>query len=293
MFSAVSELLKKKRIELVAPISLSDCRITRKYLLDRVGIENGSVFIFAVPYLSSAALGVERNISVYAAPPDYHAFFAALFEEILPALRVRFPSCKFVGFADHSPIDERHAAASAGLGILGDNGMLITEKYSSYVFLGEIITDATVQCVSHLPIHCESCGACRASCPYSLSGTCLSSLTQKKGILSSEEEADLVKFSSAWGCDICQEVCPHTKRALISGTALSPIRFFNENVIPKITPDIISDMSDGEFACRAYSWRGRETIMRNLTLLHSSQSAVKEFSSENEEGRKKSAKLSE
>lgn len=291
MFSAVRELLREKQIELVAPISLSDCRLTRKYLLEREGIEGGSVFIFAVPYLSSAAVGARRNISAYAAPPDYHAFFAELFKEMLPALRASFPDSRFVGFADHSPIDERHAAASAGLGILGDNGMLITEKYSSYVFLGEIITDANAECRSREPIRCEGCGACRAACPYSFSGVCLSSLTQKKGILSAEEAADIVKYGSAWGCDICQEVCPHTKRALSFGTALSQIPFFNENIIPHLTADTVSEMSDSEFARRAYSWRGRETIIRNLTLLQTSQSPHKEFPSENEEGRKETAKI--
>ena len=287
MLDTVRELLTKNKIHLVAPIPLSDCRITRKYLLDRADIIDGTAFVFAIPYLSSTSLDNERNISAYAAPPDYHGFSASLFEEILPSLRTSFPNNKFVGFSDHSPIDERLAAASAGLGILGDSGLLITEKYSSYVFLGEIITDASIECVAKEPRYCEGCGACRDACPYSLSGGCLSALTQKKGELTKEEEAIIIKYGSAWGCDICQAVCPHTARAIKEKTIISPIPYFSKDVIPHLTADLICQMADSEFSRRAYSWRGRETIMRNLRLLQTEQKPSKELAAENEEGRKK------
>lgn len=288
MLKVVKELLAKNQIELISNISLSDCRVTRGYLLSRAGIEKGTVFIFAVPYLSRVAQDGNRNISAYAAPPDYHGFFASLFENILPSLKASFPHNKFVGFSDHSPIDERLAAASAGLGIIGDNGMIITEKYSSYVFLGEIITDAVVECTAREPLRCEGCGACRLACPYSLSGDCLSALTQKKGCLTPEEEATVLKHGCAWGCDICQEVCPHTKRAVKNGTVITPIPYFSENVIPHLSVDLISEMTDADFALRAYSWRGRETIMRNLKLLQSAQEFHTESATENEKGRKES-----
>jgi len=288
MLNTIKELLAKKQIELISHLSLSDCRVTRSYLLRRADIEKGTVFIFAVPYLSRAALECKRNISAYAVPPDYHGFFASLFDDILPALQASFPLNKFVGFSDHSPIDERLAAASAGLGILGDNGMLITEKYSSYVFLGEIITDAAIECKAKEPRRCEGCGACRSTCPYSLSGSCLSSLTQKKGILTPDEEETVLKYGSAWGCDICQEICPYTKRAVKNGTIISPIPYFSENAIPYLTAKSVSEMTDADFALRAYSWRGRETIMRNLRLLQNCQGSHKESAAENEEGRNES-----
>ena len=66
-------------------------------------------------------------------------FFSSLFGEILPILRKSFPEYKFEGFTDHSPIDEINAAALAGFGMIGANGLLITEKYSSFVFVGEIV----------------------------------------------------------------------------------------------------------------------------------------------------------
>ena len=69
-----------------------------------------------------------------------------------------------------------------------------------------------------------------------------------------------------WGCDICQEVCPYTKAALDDNTIFSNIEFFNSHITPYITSDGISSLSDAEFSLRAYSWRGRDTVLRNLLI---------------------------
>jgi len=134
MTEYLKALLSERKIDLVSPVSLSESLITRGYKLDRCGFGKESpltALMIAVPYLTPAE---NRNISAYAVPRDYHLFYKELFDDILPRLREKYPEYRFFGFADDSPIDERQAAAMAGLGILGDNGMLITEKYSSYIF---------------------------------------------------------------------------------------------------------------------------------------------------------------
>jgi len=262
----IKKLLKETGIELCAPISLKNCNITRQYKLERCDfsdISSLNAIMIAVPYLVKHE---KRNISAYAAPKDYHAFFKGLFDAVIPLLEREYPDHRFVGFADDSPIDERSAAAMAGLGIIGDNGMLITEKYSSYVFLGEIITDLPIESAAGEIKRCEGCGKCKLACPMAESGQCLSALTQKKGLLSDEEKRTILKHGYAWGCDICQEVCPHTKRAIADGTIYTDIEFFKSEDLPFLTVRDIDNMSDGEFATRAYSWRGRRTIRRNLEL---------------------------
>ena len=150
-----------------APISLADSRVLRPYLLERAGISadrvsNGSVIMLAVPY---AVPCQKRTVSMYAVAKDYHAYFDALFASVLPALRADFPDHIFAGFADHSPIAEVDAACKAGLGVMGTNGLLLTERHSSYVFLGEIITTLPTDNKA-LPVgHCPDCGACRRACP--------------------------------------------------------------------------------------------------------------------------------
>ncbi len=267
MFSFLSKILQTQRIDCFSALPLSNCRILRPYLLERVGILQGTVFLLAVPYFTKSCLDPNRNISAYAVSRDYHLFFQYLFDRLIPALQERFPSNKFVGFADHSPIAEVEAAARAGLGVIGENGLLLTEKYSSYIFLGEIITDAVISCEIHEIRSCSACGACHHNCPSQNASVCLSALTQKKGHLTAEEQNKISSCGSAWGCDNCQEICPYTKAAIKSGTIFSPIPFFYESPIPVMTPNILAQLSPQEFSERAYSWRGKETIARNLQIL--------------------------
>lgn len=272
MLSFIKNELKKFNIELISSLKLSECEIKKPYLIEREGITDGSVVIFAVPYLSKEAFG-ERNISSYAVSRDYHIFFNLLFEKVIGELKLHYPEHKFAGFTDHSPINEIVAAAKAGLGIIGENHMLITKKYSSYIFIGEIITDAFLPSLSGAPESCEKCGICKRACPVNLNVEgCLSALTQKKGELTKEEKSAIKNSGCAWGCDICQQVCPHTQKAIKNGTVFSEIDFFNTNLTPLLTSEDIEEMDTDAFKIRAYSWRGKETIKRNLKILEGKES---------------------
>ncbi|MEE0969145.1 MAG: QueG-associated DUF1730 domain-containing protein [Clostridia bacterium] len=256
------EVLQKEKIEYVSALPLSECSIVRPYLLERAGIdENGSVIMLAVPYLVRDE--EESNISLYAVPRDYHLYFAQLFERVIPILKDKFPQNKFVGFSDHSPINELNAAAKSGLGVIGKNHMLITSKYASFVFLGEIVTDIPYSEKIAGIEYCTDCGRCERACPVGLdSGRCLSALTQKKGSFNDLEAETLKKHASVWGCDICQNACPYSFSA-----KESEIEFFREKRLPFITEGTIRNMSDEDFSERAYSWRGRDVILRNLQLV--------------------------
>ena len=271
MFEILSDFLKERGIEWFAPVPLACCRVVRPYLLERAGIASGSAVMLAVPYLTRACLAPDRNLSAYAVPRDYHGFFDGLFGELLPFLRERFPAFRFAGFADHSPIAEVEAAACAGLGVIGENGLLLTEPYSSYVFLGELITDAPLPCSPVSAAHCPSCGRCREICPAEQCGGCLSALTQKKGELTSGEQEALLRYGSVWGCDLCQEVCPYTRAALERGSIFSRVPYFAQQTLPHLTAELLDRMSDTEFAARAYAWRGRKTIRRNLILMENAR----------------------
>lgn len=274
MLKKIISLFGKYHIDLCGCLPLSRCRVTRQYLLDKAGIANGSVVIFAIPYYTKACDG-DCNLSAYAVPRDYHLFIRDMAQELQERLQNAFPSNRFAFFADHSPIDERDAAVRTGLGVMGKNGLLITEPYSSYVFLGELITDAVLPYREYPPATCSSCGACISVCPWQKgeSEVCLSALSQKKGELSEDEQSILSRYGSVWGCDICQEICPHTKRSKAADTIYTPIPFFQTDCLPHITSEIITAMEEKDLACRAYFWRGRETLLRNLAIAEESDDA--------------------
>ncbi len=271
MFTFLSNFFKERKIDSFAALPLSECRIQKSYLLEREGITDGSVLLVAIPYYTSACKDAQRNLSAYAVSYNYHNYFEELFEELLTKLRKQFPENRFAYFSDHSPIAEVEAAAKAGLGVIGKNHLLLTPRYSSYIFLGELFTDAVLPHQIGEIASCENCGACLRACPAQDCGGCLSALTQKKGTLTESEEESILKYGSVWGCDICQEACPHTKRAMESGSIYTPIEFFYRNPIAHLTLSQLAAMDDVEFSERAYSWRGRAVIERNLKLFENSK----------------------
>ena len=265
----LARLLEEEKIDCYAVIPFDACRITKKHLLERSLLSPQTAILFLVPYYA----GETENLSRYASARDYHLYMRDLFARLIPALAEK-TGYRFLGFADHSPIDERHAAALAGLGTLGENGLLINRKYGSFVFIGELLSDAPPSLLGakepSTPLRCSSCGACKKFCPSGClrgeDAPCLSAVTQKKGELTAEEIALLRQGGSVWGCDVCQEICPHNQ-GIIREKQHTPIPFFKENRIGRLTRNMLDAMDDETFASRAFSFRGRAPLERNLTLL--------------------------
>lgn len=271
MKQLLDRLMQEERIDAYAPLPFSETRPVRAYLLERIAdFTPKTALMLLIPYYA----GPTENLSLYAAARDYHAYMQGLFSRLCPRLTEATPY-RFFGFSDHSPIHERHAAASAGLGAIGENGLLLHERYGSFVFIGELITDAPPEALGYTapaPLRrCSGCGACRRACPGGIlrgeSEFCLSAVTQKKGELTEEEKALLLQGGSVWGCDACQTACPHNRARIRDGRALTPIPYFREERLTRLTHSLISEMSDAEFAARAFSFRGRAPLLRNLALL--------------------------
>lgn len=262
----LKESFSKLGIEYFSVLDYRHVRETAEHIRLRSGVSPRSVIVYLLPYYS----GECKNISRYAASLDYHLATAEIGGLIISALRRTFPEMKGAAFGDHSPIDERHAALIGGLGVIGDNGLIINEKYGSYVFIGDIITDIPAELIGAkepvAPARCEGCRACKIACPTGVlrgdGEACLSAITQKKGELSEIEKALMIKHGTAWGCDICQEVCPHN-----ISPKITPVEFFKRERIDCLSADSLNKMTDSELRCRAFGWRGRAVLERNLEVL--------------------------
>ena len=261
MKNYIERLLTDEKIEYYGIIPFDSCKVINDGLLSRLfeSWKPKSVIVFLAPYYTGEY--EEKNVSLYAVPRDYHLYFNDLYKRVTSQLEAKFEGYNFKGCADHSPIAEVHAAALGGLGVIGDCFQFINEKYGSYTFIGEIYTDIELEEYSLYDIDfCTHCGKCTSECPSP--DHCLSDITQKKGELNEREELLIINSRCAWGCDICRTVCPMNE-----GVAYTPIDFFKSELKPCITSAEIEEMGKDEFSARAYSWRGKKTILRNLKLL--------------------------
>ncbi len=226
-------------------------------------IEKGSVLVCLFPYYTGKSGG---NLSKYAIVPDYHGVCKKYFLEISDIL-----TCETEIYVDVSPYNEVKLAYKAGLGIIGENGLLINEKYGSYVFIGcMLLKNVFLEENSPVDGSCKKCGLCKKNCPLgALSeknmALCLSGISQKKGDLTTPEADALKNHELIWGCDICSDVCPHNKNA-----AETPIKEFQSGIKQSLNYDEIENLSQKQFkekfADRAFTWRGKNVLIRNLKL---------------------------
>lgn len=230
---------------------------------ERLPKDAKTVIVCVFPYLT--ADDGPRNISRYAAVPDYHRVAGELLEQVCAALREMYPY-EFVGFADNSPIREVDAALRAGLGVLGKNSLMIHPVYGSWVFLGSIVTDMELELTEREKAFCIGCGACVKACPGKCisdgridSECCVSSISQKKGDLTPEEELLVKEGGLLWGCDICQQVCPMNRNA-----AETPIEAFRQDRKAFLTE---ADLTRS-VRFRAYGFRGPGPLRRNHRILY-------------------------
>ncbi len=207
----------------------------------------------------------KRNISRYAIVPDYHNVVGEMLRKICEELSEKYPFA-FVPFVDNSPVREVDASVRAGLGVLGENSLLINREYGSFVFIGTIVTDMELDFREYPVTRCLSCGKCKKACPsgcISENGVdkthCLSDITQKKGELTDEEVSLVEKGKSLWGCDICQEACP------MQTYKKTPIKeFYTDN---KAFLEI-DDLTKEKIKDKAYSFRGEKPLVRNYGVIN-------------------------
>ena len=155
------------------------------------------------------------KISKYAYGQDYHFVIKEKLAELLQFIQTEIGAVHGRAFVDSAPVLDKAWAAKSGLGWLGKNGNLISQKVGSFYFIAELIVDLDLEYDHATTDHCGTCTACLDACPtqaivapYVVDGSkCISYFTiELKENIPTEMKGTFDDW--AFGCDVCQDVCP-------------------------------------------------------------------------------------
>ncbi len=199
----------------------------KRYTPEKILTGARSIIVLGLNYYKKDYIFPEKfSIAKYAMGRDYHKVitsklkkFAAFLEKISLSNGQKSSEKSYVDFG---PTMERAFAAKSHMGFIGKNACIITREYGSYIFLSEIIT--TLELTPDEPTkwkgQCGSCTRCIDICPTRAikpdktidSRLCISYLTiENRGAIPIELRPKIGNW--LFGCDLCQDICPHNVRA--------------------------------------------------------------------------------
>lgn len=206
-----------------------------KYMEDvkRLSCENllpgAKTAILFVTYYKQEKLSFRNDaglIASYARGRDYHHVHRKRLKKFITWLEEKAGISSIAkGFSDASPILEKALAVQAGLGWFGKNTLLIHRKFGTFILLSGVLTTLEIEGKVHSKreARCGSCTRCIDACPtgaitspYHLDAAkCLSyHLIESKDKI--PQEISDKNPGYVFGCDICQDSCPHNARKPLS-----------------------------------------------------------------------------
>jgi epoxyqueuosine reductase len=231
-----------------------------------------SVIVLAAAYYHASELRAGKyKIARYAAGRDYHKVLKKHMKPLVNYLTTVGGATFARMYCDSAPVFEKAFAVRAGLGFQGKNSTLIIPEAGSFFFLAEIYTDAVLSFDAPYEMNqCGKCTKCIDACPsnaiYPQGGInaakCIS-------YLSIENKQTPLHYSfdpQAWiyGCDICQEACPHNKSRNL------PVfdEFLPAKPLWELTEEKLKSMDDTQFqwmfANSSIKRIGLERFIRNI-----------------------------
>jgi epoxyqueuosine reductase len=192
-----------------------------------------SALVVASLYNTSQPYSIERAdrtralIARYAWGDDYHDQMGRRMDALSAWMRAEAgPGFDARWCVDDGPVQERVYAQYAGLGWIGKNTCVISPDIGSWIVLGVLVCNVRLEPDSPALNQCGTCRLCIDACPtgaivepYVLDARrCLSYLTiEIRGGIPLDDRPRL--GSHIFGCDVCQDVCPHNAAAPRSSTS--------------------------------------------------------------------------
>jgi len=238
-----------------------------------------SIISIAFPYDTQESIynPSDYKISKYAIRKDYHLTVKMILNNIILDLKKIYPNNKFEIFVDSNPLFEKEIAQKSGLGFYGKNSLLYTEKYGSFVFFGEIITDLFISGKNEdFFSKCNNCDICSNACPNNAihngildASNCIAYLTNTK------DEVNPSKiYNNFWGCDICQDVCPLNIKK--EKSPLDEFSIIQNLFLPLEEIIFISNKKLQKYYSEsAIGWTGANILKRNAIILMGNSKDIK------------------
>ncbi|HEY9117824.1 MAG TPA: tRNA epoxyqueuosine(34) reductase QueG [Roseivirga sp.] len=215
----------------------------------------------------------QYKLAKYAYGEDYHHVIKAKLKNLVDDLKTEVGEIAGRVFVDSAPVMERQWAEKSGLGWIGKNTLLINKNSGSFYFLAELIIDLELEPDGPIKDYCGTCTRCIDACPtdaitpYELNASqCISYLTiELKESIPEEFKGKMEGW--AFGCDICQDVCPwnrfskpHQEEAFQPSKEL--LELFNKN-----WQDLTEEVFTQVFRKSAVKRTKLEGLKRNLKFL--------------------------
>ena len=188
-------------------------------------------------------------ISKYAYGEDYHFVLKDKMHKLLNFINKEIGEVNGRAFTDSAPVLDKKWAQLSGLGWIGKNSLLLT-KQGSFFFIGELIIDLELEYDTPINSYCGTCTRCIDACPTQAitepyvvdANKCISYLTiEFKGDLPKQLQGSFA--NRVFGCDICQDVCPHNRKPIFHDEA----RFFPKEGFLKMTKQDWHEITEDVF----------------------------------------------
>jgi epoxyqueuosine reductase len=214
------------------------------------------------------------KISKYAYGTDYHLVIKDKCKEFIEILKKEIGDVNGRCFVDSAPVMDKAWAQKSGLGWIGKNSNLINKDSGSFYFIAELIIDIDLEYDSPIKDFCGTCTKCIDACPtqaivgpYIVDGSkCISYLTiELKENIPEEFKGKMDNW--AFGCDICQDVCPWNRFSKPHSEPLfnnqHNLQNWNEKEWQEITVEVFKKVFKNSAVKRA----GFKGLKRNLEFI--------------------------
>jgi epoxyqueuosine reductase len=214
------------------------------------------------------------KISKYAYGSDYHEVIKSKLNELVESLRQKVGDIDGRAFVDSAPVMDKAWAKNSGMGWMGKNTNIINKNSGSFFFIAELICDLELEPDNTIKDYCGTCTKCLDACPtdalfapYQIDASkCISYLTiELKDEIPNSFKGQMENW--AFGCDICQDVCPwnrfskpHNHAALTPNESLL-------NMTQKEWFEITEDVFQNLFRKSAVKRAKYKGLKRNLQFI--------------------------